>query len=338
MRYTFSDYEQCVLKLKDVFDGYKGIHSIMQFGNVSAPGQSDIDLIFVIDNDSKIYKNILKSFEVNFTEAEKHLIYQHQPYFIPENIVSKINAIRPCSNIKYIYGKQYEIQDKFDIYHKVYLLVELLTNYYPPYLTMFSDIRLNLQVINAFRFVLDLYRAIARTFGLSNTFYEQVGGILKKNDHIRTAEDFDRTSAESFIKISQKQLIDVIFLMFEQLDHVLEKCMDSENISVSCIVYKGKIFSKKQKKFYVLKIAGRTFNLMHYPLRFYYLFGECDCLIDDLRKNIEERNQVLETYKNFCQNYTNGNVFYLPWWMTRKISSSNRIKTGILTVLSKLTC
>ena len=336
MTYAFSDYEKCLFKLKEVFGGCEGILSIMQFGNVSVPGQSDIDLIFVIENNPSLYRDIINRFETEFTEREKYLIFQHYPYFVPEEIVHKINIIRPCSNIKHIYGKEYEIQQELDIYCKTYMLVELLTNYYPSYLTSFRDIRLNLQIINAFRFVLDLYCAIAGDFELDISFCERVKGLLKENDHIRTAEGIDCASVKKFIKISQRQLIDVIFLMFEQLDHVLGKCMKEEYASLKRKVYRGKIFSKKKKRFYVLKVFGRTFNLMHYPLRFYYLFGDHNLLIDELREKIDDRNQVLEAYKNFCFSCAGGSVFYFPWWMKWNISRHSQIKKIFLQGLALL--
>ena len=56
MKYTMDHYYGCLSKLKDVFASSKGIHSIMQFGDVSAPGNSDIDLIFVIEEDFNVFQ------------------------------------------------------------------------------------------------------------------------------------------------------------------------------------------------------------------------------------------------------------------------------------------
>jgi hypothetical protein len=322
--------------LKDVFASSKGIRSIMQFGSISAPGNSDIDLIFVIDEDALVYQDVLHQFETQFSDSEKFLIYQHQPYFVAETIINKINIIRPCSNIRNIYGKEYQIQEDFGIYHDVYLLVELLTNYYPSYLTSFSHIRLNLQIINAFRYVFDIYQEVASHYGLSTSFAGEVNALLKKNNDMRRTEEVSSEDTRRFIEMSQKKLFDVVFEMFNQIDIMLGECLNGEGLTAGPMIYRGKIFSGKKKRLYVFKCLGRTFNLMHYPLNFYYLFGDTAGLSRELRESIEERNEHLYNYQKFCSNYTGGTFFYLPWWMTWKINTSNRIKTAILTVLSKL--
>jgi hypothetical protein len=336
MNYTIADYDKCLSKLKTIFSVQKDVISIMQFGNISAPGCSDIDLIFVIKEDKKTFEHIINCFETQFTVDEKYLIYQHQPYFVSDTIAPKINFIRPCSNIRHVYGNRYDVQEDFDVYHKMYLLVELLTNYYPTYLTSFSDTRLNLQIINAFHFVLDIYRDLECNFGLSDSLYAKVGSILKENSAIRRTKGFDSLRAKRFVKVAQKQLLDIVFFIFEQLDHGLQRCMKNGGPLLDHITYKGKIFSKKTRKMYLLKVFGRTFNLMHYPLSFYYLFGASSCLINDLQKSIEKRNQVLELYRCFCSKYTSGNVFYLPWWIRWDKSSHSVIKRFMLDVLGVL--
>lgn len=331
MQYTMDHYDNCLSRLKDVFASCEGIRSIMQFGSISAPGNSDIDLIFVIEEDAAVYQDVLHRFETQFSDSEKFLIYQHQPYFVPEPLINKINIIRPCSNIRNIYGNEYPIQEEFGIYHSVYLLVELLTNYYPSYLTSFSSIRLNFQIINAFRYLLGIYNEVASHYGLSTSFAGEVNALLKKNNEMRRTEEVFSKDTHRFIEMSQKKLFDVVFEMFNQINSMLGECL-----TAGPMIYRGKIFSGKKKRLYVFKCLGRTFNLMHYPLNFYYLFGDQTSLSKELRESIEERNEYLYNYQKFCLNYTGGTFFYLPWWITWEVNTHNRLKMALLNVISIL--
>ncbi len=327
-------YDTCLSKLKDVFASCEGIHSIMQFGSINAPGNSDIDLIFVIEEDALVYQEVLHRFETQFSDSEKFLIYQHEPYFVPKTIINKINIMRPCSNIRNICGKEYPIQEKFGIAHYVYLLIELLTNYYPAYLTSFSNIRLNHQIINAFRYLLEIYQEVASHYGLSTSFAGEVNVLLNKNNDMRGSEEVSSEDSRRFIEMAQKKLFEVIFEMFNQIDIVLGESLNGAGKIVGPKVYRGKIFSEKKKRLYVFNCLGRTFNLMHYPLKFYYLFGDLAGLSRELRESVEERNENLYNYQQFCLNYTNGTFFYLPWWITWEVNTHNRLKMAMLNVIS----
>lgn len=334
MKYTLAHYDACLSKLKDVFASIQGVYSIMQFGSINAPGNSDIDLIFVIEEDGAVYQEVLQEFEIRFTNEEKFLIYQHQPYFVPESVIDKINVIRPCSNIRTLYGKDYPIQNTFGIYHNIYLLVELLTNYYPTYLTSFSNVRVNLQIINAFRYLFDIYEELASHFGLNTSFAGEVRVLLKNNNDIRRAEGVSLEEIHGFIEMSRKKLFNVVFEMLDQIDNMLGEYIERKHIPSGPIVYRGKVFSEKKKRLYVFKFLGRTFNLMHYPRNFYYIFGEPENLMPVLRESVEERNESLYEYQRFCSKCTVGTHFYLPWWITWEANLNNRFKMVFLNAIS----
>jgi hypothetical protein len=99
------------------------------------------------------------------------------------------------------------------------------------------------------------------------------------------------------------------------------------------IVYRGKIFSKKKNKLYVFRAFGKTFNLMHYPLSFYYIFAKNIYLQEEFKRSIAKRNDVLQSYKQFCINWADGNVFYLPWWIRFEENSPNHIKKFLLEIV-----
>ena len=50
--YSYKFYEECSEKIVRTFSSLPGIVSIYQFGNVRAPGNSDIDILFIVDDDA----------------------------------------------------------------------------------------------------------------------------------------------------------------------------------------------------------------------------------------------------------------------------------------------
>ena len=151
---NMSFYETCLDKLVEKFSNISGILAIYQFGSINAIGNSDIDLIFVIEPDKNVSSKIFQTFEDKFSSKEKYVLYQHTPLIIGKEIIENINYVRKCKNVRLLYGENYTFNNVDDVLVLLYMLIDLLVEYYPfIFLGVGSSPRSEFQYINAFRYV-----------------------------------------------------------------------------------------------------------------------------------------------------------------------------------------
>jgi len=172
MHYIFQDYPS-ILKTEDynevlkiVVDSFSKIpyvRQIYQFGNIRAPGVSDIDLLFILPEKltkdktytlKRIYDDLLKDFSF--------FIGCHHPYFVTESLITDFCRIRPLGNIKLLYGEDIPIKaPEMDEWDFLAMLWDLCICYYPSIfhyslLKRRINIRYQMQIINAMRFVIEI--------------------------------------------------------------------------------------------------------------------------------------------------------------------------------------
>tara|TARA_Y100000310_G_scaffold345466_1_gene465298 strand:+ start:6247 stop:7440 length:1194 start_codon:yes stop_codon:yes gene_type:complete len=164
VKYTLKDYDGVLNKIKDKAKRAKEVLSIYTFGKIGIPGISDIDLIFVLKENSKLPK-FLKNY---YVDKQSKYILLHPFFIIPEKIMKNIKYIYPNSDFVNIYGK------KIDIYNpsrtelkkiKTYLTADVILRHFPvdhlyTLLSKNIDVRMALVRLNAFRHSFSIFRDI----------------------------------------------------------------------------------------------------------------------------------------------------------------------------------
>ncbi|MFC2034053.1 hypothetical protein ACFLTT_01430 [Chloroflexota bacterium] len=323
-------YQKTLEKALEIFVLLEGIRSIYQFGNISAPGNSDIDLLFVIDDDESVSREIFNSFETKFSNEEKYIIYEHAPLITGKNIIENIHYIRKLGNLVHLYGEQYIFNDIKDKWIKLYQLVELMIQYYPIVYYNNADhpLRWRFQLINAFRFTWNQLLEVLNDFGyklqyLNEEYIEKVSKLLLENAKRRESIKHDSSDKE-FVRQTENALIRIIDLMYSELDQCL--IMLFPTITERTIIgnrlfesdYSGKIEVK------TINLLIKQFSFISYPAIFTTFFIDELVLEPQIKKAIEKRNQVINQYYYFISNYSLKRSLYTPWWI-----ESNTMKNKI---------
>jgi len=170
--YTFSDfpipiersrYDECrefVIKEMAALSEVKAIYSM---GNVSAPGISDLDFLIVVSSSFKQLEALQSIFQ-NLPNDFQYIAFCHYPYVAFEETISHSLEILPLSNMKLVYGKDYEL-DRLEVSNGTHLsvLAELVLLFYP---NLFLDtlllknikVRKCIQQLNSMSFPIEFAR------------------------------------------------------------------------------------------------------------------------------------------------------------------------------------
>lgn len=184
IKYTLKDYENILDKIKNKSKKTKEILSIYHFGELKAPGISDIDLIFVLNENCKLPALLKKHYIDN---DSKYLIF-HPFLIFTENIMENIKYIYPNSKYIRIYGKDiclYEPSKSELKKIKTYLIIDTVLRHFPvDYLYILLSKRVNIRMVllrfNALKNTLNMFKDISGKEKLSwNNFSKNVGYIRK---------------------------------------------------------------------------------------------------------------------------------------------------------------
>lgn len=180
---TLKDYDKALDKIKNKARKAKEILSIYTFGEIGAPGISDIDLIFVLKEKSKL-PNLLKKNSVD--KHSKYLVF-HPFLIFTENIMENIRYIYPNSNYVKIYGKEIGIYNPSQSEQKkikTYLIIDTILRHFPvEHIYILLSKRVNI------RMVLLRFNALSHTFRIFNDISrinkQSWRSFSKKADHLR---------------------------------------------------------------------------------------------------------------------------------------------------------
>jgi len=103
---TQEEYEVVIQESVTKIKAVPGVTSIYQFGSVSHPGISDIDLIVVVD-DNIVGKQLTK--ELNYLLKKHSFFFEHYPFVMPKKVMQNISLIFPVSNMKPLWGEEIEL-------------------------------------------------------------------------------------------------------------------------------------------------------------------------------------------------------------------------------------
>jgi len=125
-QYTKKDYENSLKEISTtIFNKVENL-DIIQQGDISVPGISDIDLILVLNNSSKSdgVDSLLKSWN-ELSEQTKYLCY-HQPFMIHEEHLKLLTDLWPISNCKNIRTGEDIPELNVSSKHHLFALMEIM--------------------------------------------------------------------------------------------------------------------------------------------------------------------------------------------------------------------
>jgi predicted nucleotidyltransferase len=321
-------YERTLEKVSKIFSNYDEIYSIYQFGSIHAPGNSDVDLIFVIKDDIPLFNRIIDTFKTKFTQDERFIIYQHSPFVIPLELAPNLNFLLPCSNLIKIYGKSIEFKKVENPYTKLAIFIELLifTSLIriPKTINKIEDLVFPLQKINTIKHIIGLYLDLEQEFSIERTVdLTPIYNVIEKNDALRKNMYFyDVIKIISFVNNSVLMINKFLFeLRITFSDFIEEKALNNrviklkkqypifkfgEHFFVSDKNSLNRIYNKKGKIFDDIK-------RLYQPWSFYFFF-QTRLLKKPFYEGNKKRISYINKFLNYTSHFNDGNNLYMPFW------------------------
>ncbi len=132
-KYTPADYKRAIDQIIRRYSGIKSISSIYNWGDISTPGISDIDIVFVIKENAKGALPFLNR-GFYFLNPKIRYLACHPFIFIDECSFKEMKYINQNINFKLLYGEKIEVEDlnvDEPYYVKIALLNDLIIRHYP---------------------------------------------------------------------------------------------------------------------------------------------------------------------------------------------------------------
>lgn len=237
VKYGLKDYERVLDKIRNKAKKTGEILSVYTFGQVSVPGISDIDLIFVLKEGSKL-PGFLKK---NYIDRDSNYLIFHPFFIITEDIMKNMRYIYPNSNFVKIYGKEIGIinPSKDELKKiKTYLTTDVILRHFPvDYLYILLSKSLNV------RMILVRLNALGHSFRI----FSDISGIKKQswNDFSKRVENIrknwfsmDKNLREEEILGLLKEAACISMDFIWEFDSFLSK--DKNNfINAKAAIFKG---------------------------------------------------------------------------------------------------
>jgi hypothetical protein len=321
-------YEKTLEKVSKIFSNYDEIYSIYQFGSTHAPGNSDVDLIFVIKDGIPFFNKVIDTIKTKFTQDERFIIYQHFPFVIPLELTPNLNFLLPCSNLIKIYGKSIEFHKVKNPYTKLAIFIELLIFtsliQIPRTINKIEDLVFPLQKINTIKYIIGLYLDLEQEFSIERTIdLTPIYNVIKKNDALRKKMYFyDVIKIKSFVNNSVLMINKFLFeLRIIFSDFIEENALSNRTIKLKkqYPIFKfGKHFfvSDKNNLNRIYNKKGKIFDdikRLYQPWSFYFFF-QTRLLKKPFYEGIKKRISYINKYLNYTTHFNDGNNLYMPFW------------------------
>lgn len=305
-------YEYCCDKVISIFSSLKEIISIYRFGSIQSLGNSDIDFIFVVKKTKDIGNRIVESFKNNFTNTELYIIFQHDPMILTESLMPYVYYIREPSNLNFLYGKPFDIENNINRQILCMQLAELIIGYYHTLsLKLFPEVfRWPLQIINVYKFILK--KAINLGYVLKS---EKVENILYQNKIFR--ESFHQVKSDQIISFS-RYAFPILRSHAASIEEWL--ALKLKSIYIPWPLPKknyrrlNKIFLCEENEY--INYLARKRNIKFHSTVFTPLFFEPEHLPHSIRFDVLKRLSILQKYQNFLYNECNNVGLYRPWFLS----------------------
>lgn len=208
IKYELKDYKNVLNKIKNKAQRIRSILSVYTFGEVGVPGISDIDLIFVLKEGSRLPFFLRKNY---IDKDSKYLVF-HPFFIITEDIMKNIRYISPNSNFVKIYGKEVAIHNPSGPELKkikTYLTADVILRHFPvDYLYILISKRLNV------RMVLLRLNALSHSFKMFN----DIAGLKKPswNNFSKRVNDL----RENWFRLNEKSREGKVFCLLKEAAYV----------------------------------------------------------------------------------------------------------------------
>ena len=151
-------YNKVIEKIKSKYSS-GNIYSIYRWGDVSAPGISDVDIIIVLKDKTKGLKRAI------LNKKERYIVC-HPFFIIDKKILENIRYIYPNLNLELIKGEKInvdQLKKSSEYYANIFLSIDIAIRHFPrEYLEILLskriDIRNTLLRLNALSLSLELYK------------------------------------------------------------------------------------------------------------------------------------------------------------------------------------
>ena len=180
IRKSLKDYGQIYKKIREVCSLNKDILSVYTFGEVTTPGISDIDLIFVLKEGAKLPKFLRKT---TLDSSSKYILF-HPFFIVPEDFMENIAYIYPNSKLNLVYGKKINIkklskQDLNLVYR--HLINDVILRHYPSdFLNILLSRRINIRMcllrLNSLHHSFDIFERIS---GIKKPEWAKISGDIQ---------------------------------------------------------------------------------------------------------------------------------------------------------------
>jgi len=131
-RITRCVYDEVRRKMTDYFMSHPSVVAVYQFGGVSSPGISDIDLLLLVDPHSERLSELTSLGEWPLSEAHRK-VFLHPPAIVPLHLVGASNHVFWYHSIRHLAGLQTRVPVVSDLPddEKFCVLCEVVIHYYP---------------------------------------------------------------------------------------------------------------------------------------------------------------------------------------------------------------
>lgn len=131
-KFEASDYRKAISRIIGKYSRIKSLLAIYDWGNPSAPGVSDIDIVLVFEEEADALPVFSRSFYL--MDAETRYLARHPFMFIDKNSFSSIRHIYPDASLELLHGEKIKInkvsqKEKYCI--NTCLLNDIIIRHYP---------------------------------------------------------------------------------------------------------------------------------------------------------------------------------------------------------------
>ena len=168
-RYALEDYKQAIDHIVRKYSKVKGLMSIYSWGDISIPGISDIDFVFVFKDSGAVSLPLLKRSFYLMGPKLRYIVY-HPSIFIDEKCFKNIRCLYPYTNFKLVCGKNIKIKKLSyeDNYHaSISLLNDIIIRHYPrdflkQFVNRVIDVRGTLLRLNSLKYSIRLLEGMTK--------------------------------------------------------------------------------------------------------------------------------------------------------------------------------
>ncbi|MDD5772189.1 MAG: hypothetical protein PHX78_01820 [bacterium] len=291
--YDIGDYYKAIEHYLDKIIKTNEVKSVIQVGDISIPGISDIDLILILEKEIKtINTDIFSIFQLS--KKDIHL-FLHEPMIFNIDLIKNIYYWSPYPKFKYIYGEDLKIdrpaEDEAEIIATIILIEYFIMGYPRKALEMILNRRIRVRealcYINGIKYSIEILESLT---GKSLNY----GKFLKDYNDFRF-NWFNESDRNNILFNYLLETIEISFNLINVLSNYLNRKSDlSNNVSVPQYPFDFKAYLDRQ--FFTVFSNGMTIDKwLECIIDFYQGTGIVSVILPEMLF------PLIETYSNINQ-------------------------------------